>query len=87
MTVCFALIFIGVRVFYSLVAMCTQAEYLNPTTGSLAVRVVLGFLPELIAVIAYVAAGIKTQNAPAQARNEQVEEYSMSKPAASPECA
>ncbi|PLB47570.1 hypothetical protein P170DRAFT_426812 [Aspergillus steynii IBT 23096] len=78
-TVCFSLTFIGVRVFYSLVAMCTQRADLNPTTGSLAIRVVLGFLPELIAAIAYVAAGMKTQNASKHDQEEQAGEWAMAK--------
>lgn len=41
--------------------MTTQKAYLNPTTGSLPIRVVLAFLPELLATIIYVAAGLKTQ--------------------------
>ncbi|RJE25689.1 hypothetical protein PHISCL_01952 [Aspergillus sclerotialis] len=56
-----ALVLIGVRVFYSVVALSTQKSYLNPTTGTLPIRVILGFLPELIATIIYVAAGLKTQ--------------------------
>ncbi|KAL1882533.1 hypothetical protein Plec18167_002949 [Paecilomyces lecythidis] len=65
-----ALVFIGIRVFYSLVALSTERASLNPTTGSLAIRVVLGFLPELIATLIYIAAGFATQNAARQARGE-----------------
>jgi len=61
-SVCFALGFVGVRVVYSLVAFITGAAYLNPVTGSIAARVLLGFLPELIATLAFIAAGIKTRN-------------------------
>ena len=63
MAVAFSLIFIGIRVFYSVAALCTQRASLNPTTGSLAVRVVLGFLPEVIATLSIILAGIKTQSA------------------------
>lgn len=56
-----ALALIGVRVFYSVVALTTQKSYLNPTTGALPIRVILGFLPELLATIIYTAAGFKTQ--------------------------
>ncbi|KAF9890657.1 hypothetical protein FE257_005788 [Aspergillus nanangensis] len=61
--VAFSLVFIGIRVFYSLVALCTQRASLNPVTGSLAIRVVLGFVPEVIATLAFIFAGIKTQGA------------------------
>ncbi|KAL2196106.1 hypothetical protein P885DRAFT_61306 [Corynascus similis CBS 632.67] len=54
----------GIRVFYSLVALTTRRPSLSPVTGSLAVRVVLSFLPELIATLAFVAAGMWTRNAP-----------------------
>ncbi|ORY61459.1 uncharacterized protein BCR38DRAFT_411332 [Pseudomassariella vexata] len=60
-SVCFSLAFVGIRVFCSLAALCTQKAYLNPTTGSLAIRVVLFFLSELIATLAYITAGFKTQ--------------------------
>ncbi|KAK2768746.1 hypothetical protein FQN54_000602 [Arachnomyces sp. PD_36] len=60
-SVCFSLVFIGVRVFYSVAALTSQKASLNPTTGSLALRVVLGFLPGLITTLAYICAGIKTQ--------------------------
>ncbi|CAG8153467.1 unnamed protein product [Penicillium salamii] len=67
-TVSFALVFIGIRVFYSLVYLCTQNPSLNPTTGSLAVRVILGFLSELIAVLAFLVVGLMTRNASKQTR-------------------
>lgn len=44
MAVAFSLVFIGIRVFYSLAALCTQRASLNPVTGLLVIRVVLGFL-------------------------------------------
>ena len=81
---CFSLFFIGVRVVYSLVAMSTQRADLNPTNGSLAIRVVLSFLPELIAAIAYITAGMKTRNVPKQDQKEQAEEWSMVKQTPSP---
>ena len=59
----FALVFLGVRVFYSLVNLSTQKPYLNPTTGTMPIRVILGFLPDLIAGIIYVTAGLMTQGA------------------------
>ncbi|KAJ5123971.1 uncharacterized protein N7515_007796 [Penicillium bovifimosum] len=73
----FSLAFIGIRVFYSLAALCTRRASLNPVTGSLAIRVVLGLLPELIAALAFIFAGIKTQDAAPLA---QVEEEVVSAP-------
>lgn len=61
-SIAFCLVLIGVRVFYSLVAVCTQAPYLNPSTGTLVIRVVLGFLPELLATLVYTCAGIQTRD-------------------------
>lgn len=61
MSVAFGLLFIGVRVFYTLVALVTQAEELDMVNGAIAIRVVLGFLMELIAALAYVVAGFMTQ--------------------------
>lgn len=59
-SVCFSLVFIGIRIFYSVVALSTQKSYLSPTTGALPIRVLLAFLPELITTLAYIAAGFKT---------------------------
>ncbi|OJJ49488.1 hypothetical protein ASPZODRAFT_129966 [Penicilliopsis zonata CBS 506.65] len=53
-----------IRVVYSLVAECTQKADLNPVTGSLAVRVVLSFLPELFITLIFVVAGAVTRNVP-----------------------
>ncbi|KAF3012677.1 hypothetical protein E8E15_001073 [Penicillium rubens] len=61
--VAFSLVFIGIRVFYSLAALCTQRASLNPVTGLLVIRVVLGFLPEIIAALVCIFVGIKTQGA------------------------
>ncbi|RLM00021.1 hypothetical protein CFD26_107463 [Aspergillus turcosus] len=84
-TICFSLVFIGIRVFYSLVALCTQRASLNPVTGSLAIRVVLSFLPEVIATLAYIFAGMKTQGAALLAHVEEEEMVSPPpKPRAQP---
>ncbi|KAF4447962.1 C6 zinc finger domain protein [Fusarium austroafricanum] len=56
------LTFIGIRVVYTLVALTSNNPDLNPTTDTLAIRVVLSFLPELIAAILYIIAGILTRN-------------------------
>ncbi|KAJ5534074.1 hypothetical protein N7527_000328 [Penicillium freii] len=58
-----ALAVVEISVVYMLVAEFTQRADLNPTTGSLAVRVVLGFLPELFAAIVLVFAGFVTRGA------------------------
>ncbi|KAF4462933.1 C6 zinc finger domain-containing [Fusarium albosuccineum] len=57
-----ALVFIGIRVIYTLVALTSNEAKLNPATGSLAIRVVLSFLPELIAVIIFLIAGLFSRN-------------------------
>lgn len=49
----FALLWIGVRVVYTLVAFATERESLNPVTGTLTVRVVLGLTPEVIATLSF----------------------------------
>ncbi|KNG85062.1 integral membrane protein [Aspergillus nomiae NRRL 13137] len=56
-----ALPLLEISVIYMLVAEFTQRADLNPTTGSLAVRVVLGFFPELLAAIVLVFVGIMTR--------------------------
>lgn len=61
-SVCFSLVFIAIRVFYSVAALTSGKASLNPLTGSLAVRVVLGFISELIAVLAFVLAGLRTRH-------------------------
>ncbi|KAK8030175.1 hypothetical protein PG993_011466 [Apiospora rasikravindrae] len=58
-----ALPFIGVRVLCSLVALMTRRAYLNPSTGALSIRVVVVFLPELVACPVLIAAGVATRPA------------------------
>ncbi|KAJ6049465.1 uncharacterized protein N7446_007204 [Penicillium canescens] len=70
-TIAFALVFIGIRVLYSLVYLCTQKQYLSPTTGSLAIRVILGFLAELIAVVSLAVGGFMTQGASRESHEER----------------
>ncbi|KUI56000.1 hypothetical protein VP1G_03377 [Cytospora mali] len=60
-SVIFSLVFVGIRVIYSLVAFTTQKAYLSPVNGSLTVRVLLRFLPELIATLSFIFAGIQTR--------------------------
>lgn len=76
-SITFSLVFIGIRVFYSLATLTTQKPSLNPTTGSLPIRVLLAFLPELIATIAYVAAGLQTQGAAQLGDQDEGDDYSM----------
>ncbi|KAF7715290.1 Uncharacterized protein PECH_007298 [Penicillium ucsense] len=77
--IAFSLVFIGVRVFYSLVALCTQKRSLNPITGSLTIRVVLSFLPEIIVTVVYILAGCQTQGA-AHLVNDREEAHSSDSP-------
>lgn len=58
-----ALVFVGIRVIYTLVAFVTQNKSLSPSTGTLAVRVVLSLLPELAATLIFIAAGFITKDA------------------------
>ncbi|KAJ5116566.1 hypothetical protein N7456_000914 [Penicillium angulare] len=57
-----ALVFIGIRVIYTLVAVLTQNKDLSPITGTMAVRVVLMFLPECAATLIFVFVGLKTRH-------------------------
>lgn len=57
-----ALLVEEIQLVYSLVAQCTQRADLNPTTGNLAVRVVLGFLPGVVATAVLVVVGVWTRS-------------------------
>ncbi|KAJ5930809.1 integral membrane protein [Penicillium verhagenii] len=57
-----ALLFIGIRVIYTLVAVCTQKKDLSPIDGSIAVRVVLMFLPEVLATLTLILVGLRTRH-------------------------
>ncbi|KAJ5771996.1 integral membrane protein [Penicillium odoratum] len=57
-----ALLFIGIRVIYTLVAVCTRKKDLSPVTGSTAVRVVLLFLPEALATLTLIVVGLRTRH-------------------------
>ncbi|UNI22778.1 hypothetical protein JDV02_008634 [Purpureocillium takamizusanense] len=56
-----ALFLVEISVIYMLIAEFTQRADLNIATGSLGVRVVLGFLPELLTAIVLVCVGIMTR--------------------------
>ncbi|KAK4246258.1 hypothetical protein C7999DRAFT_15588 [Corynascus novoguineensis] len=75
-SVTFSLASFGIRVFYTLVALTTRRPSLSPITGSLAVRVVLSFLPELVATLAFLAAGMWTRNALRIRKEKEKENYS-----------
>ncbi|KIL92291.1 hypothetical protein FAVG1_04700 [Fusarium avenaceum] len=64
------LVFVGIRVIYTLVALTSNDADLNPITGTLTVRVVLSFLPEIIAVLAYLVAGLLTRDIRALSETE-----------------
>lgn len=57
-----ALAFIGVRVIYALVAVCTESKDLSPVYGLMSVRVVLMFLPELFATVTMMVVGVRTRH-------------------------
>ncbi|CAD0100481.1 unnamed protein product [Aureobasidium mustum] len=57
-TTVFALPWSGVRVIYTLVAFASEKKSLNPITGTLAVRIVLGLLPEVIATLSFLVGGL-----------------------------
>ncbi|BCR87616.1 uncharacterized protein ACHE_40180S [Aspergillus chevalieri] len=73
---CLALIFSGIRVLYTLVVLCTQKGSFILDYDTLALRVVLSFLPEVIAVIIYICAGIMTQSAASKLANYEPEDLS-----------
>ena len=50
----------GIRVIYSVVAFFVDSSTLNPITGSLAIRVVLSVVPEMVAVVLLLGAGLMT---------------------------
>ncbi|KAE8151575.1 hypothetical protein BDV25DRAFT_171347 [Aspergillus avenaceus] len=56
-----ALVFGGVRVIYNLISVCTQDKRLSSVYGTMAVRVVLVFLPEALAAISMIVAGLWTR--------------------------
>ncbi|KPM36553.1 hypothetical protein AK830_g10012 [Neonectria ditissima] len=61
-SVLFSVVFIGIRLIYTLVAMTSGSGSLNPGSASLAVQVCLTMLPELLAALAFLAVGVCTRN-------------------------
>lgn len=57
-----ALVFIGIRIIYSFVAFVTGEPSINPITGNKAAIVILSLLPELIATISFLIAGLQTRH-------------------------
>ncbi|KAE8382005.1 hypothetical protein BDV26DRAFT_300481 [Aspergillus bertholletiae] len=70
-----AIVFAGVRVIYNLVAVCTQRKDLSSVFGSIAVRVVLVFLPEALAALSMILAGLWTRNIRKHNKTMQKEEF------------
>ncbi|PYH97855.1 integral membrane protein [Aspergillus ellipticus CBS 707.79] len=56
------LVFVGIRVIYALIAVCTQRKDLSSTTGTVAVKAVLVFLPEALAALSMIFVGFRTKN-------------------------
>ncbi|KAI0145344.1 hypothetical protein GGR57DRAFT_300857 [Xylariaceae sp. FL1272] len=65
----------GIRVLYTLVALASQKPYLNPATGSLTIRVILSFLPELGVTILFIFAGARSKNAVRQNRKNSQQQH------------
>ncbi|KAL3465880.1 hypothetical protein BJX64DRAFT_296758 [Aspergillus heterothallicus] len=57
-----ALVFIGIRVVYGLVAVVTKRRDLSPVYGKTVIRVVLMFLPEVLAAAVMLVVGFKTRH-------------------------
>ncbi|CAL5873081.1 uncharacterized protein PFLUO_LOCUS7350 [Penicillium psychrofluorescens] len=57
-----SLIFIGIRVIYNMVMVATQDKDLSPIHGTIAVRVLLLFLPEVLAAFTMIFVGLRTRH-------------------------
>lgn len=57
-----ALVFIGIRLVYTLAAFTSNNPGLNPVTGNAAILVCLSLLPELIATLSFVTVGLMTRH-------------------------
>ncbi|KAF7592263.1 hypothetical protein BBP40_000465 [Aspergillus hancockii] len=73
-----AIVFAGVRVIYNLIAVMTQRKDLSSVSGTIAVRVVLIFLPEALAALSMIAAGLWTRNLRANYKAVEKTEETMS---------
>jgi len=52
----------GIRILYSVAADFTQSPSLNPVTGSLALKVCLSVVPEMLIVVLFVGVGLRTRS-------------------------
>lgn len=57
-----SLLFIGIRLIYTLAIFVSDKKALDPNHGSLAERVVLTLIPELITLVIFIVAGLLTRN-------------------------
>jgi hypothetical protein len=58
--VLFSLPFTGIRMMYGVVSILAPSKNLNPTNGAIGFRISLSFIPELIAILAFVYVGLAT---------------------------
>lgn len=61
--------FIGIRMMYSVISILAPSKSVNPTSGSYGLRIGLGFIPELIAMLALVYAGLTTHSLRREVKN------------------
>jgi hypothetical protein len=47
---------------YSVISILAPSQNLNPITGAIGLRIGLNFIPELIAILAFVCVGLATHN-------------------------
>ncbi|KAJ9613559.1 hypothetical protein H2200_003501 [Cladophialophora chaetospira] len=69
--VSFALPFLAVRVLYALLAAFSHNKSFNPATGSTTVALFMDVLQEMIVVLIYLVAAVKTPTAPAATNGEK----------------
>jgi hypothetical protein len=65
-----SLLFTGIRMVYSVVAILSSSKSLNPITGDIGYRVGLSFIPELIVIIILVHIGMATLNLRRDVKND-----------------
>jgi hypothetical protein len=70
-----ACIFVGVRSVYSVVYAFDHSPSVNPITGGFAIKLVLVFLVQLIAVVALLAVGFLTRNIAAESGTRRTGTY------------
>ena len=56
----FSLPFVGIRMIYTVISILAPSTSLNPISGAIGLRIGLSFIPELVAILAYVYAGLTT---------------------------